>query len=246
MKKLLMFVAAMTIVGGAYARNDCGEGGGISSPCNIPVWDFKAKGKTANTAKQGWKTVQTVKFVGALVGVMDGPDDDGLCCLAGFDVYIYEKADKALYLFEESMIEKMTVFGKNLDKVLKPGKSAKLESDIMWTWEGDTDEDGEIFLQFVGFGKSKRYMSKHRPNSDPCGDNSIEGCEESFDWPSWNGWFTGWFLDDLNDFESLTCDYGCEAVAGGTWTAKFNKKLSGVADPQTAVERKFKTQVYDF
>ncbi|NLT72561.1 MAG: hypothetical protein GXX91_17960 [Verrucomicrobiaceae bacterium] len=243
MKKLLMFAAAMTIVGGAYAQ--CYEPGGITSECSIPVWDFKASGKTANTVKQGYKSVQSIKFVGALAGIVE-MDDQGFCCLTGgFDLFIYEKADKALYIFQGNEIGKMTVFGKNLRKVLKPGKSTSVESDILWTWAGSTEEDGDIELQFVGFGKGKRFLSKAIEDTDPCGDNSVPGCEESFNWPSWNGWFTGWFLDDLNDFETLICEDPCVAVAGGTWSAKFNKKLSGKDDYVSAIEGKFKTRVYE-
>lgn len=246
MKRLMIFAVAMTIVGGAYAqRTNCGEGPeGITSECSIPVWDFKAAGKTANThAKKSYKAVQKVKFTGVIVGKLD---EGYSCCLEGFDLYIYDKSDKALYKFEDNAVEKMTVFGKGLEKVLKPGKSAKVESDVLWTWAGDTD-DGEILLQFVGFGKGKRYMSKDKPNTDPCGDNSIEGCEESFDWPSWKGWFTGWLLDD-DEFYQIACDDPCVAVAGGTWSGKLNKKLSGGNDydkVENAIESKFKTRVYE-
>jgi len=88
-------------------------------------------------------------------------------------------------------------------------------------------------------------MSKGADDTDPCGDNSVPPCIETFSWPGWNGWFTGWFLEDMNDFMSLVCDYTCDAVAGGTWSAKYNKKLSGAADPQSAVEGKFKTRAID-
>jgi len=241
MKKLLMFAAAMTIVGGAYAQ--CYEPGGITSECSIPVWDFKASGKTANEVKQGYKSVQSIKFVGALAGIVEM--DEGYCCLTGgFDLFIYDKADKALYLFPENGIYKMTIFGKNLRKVLKPGKSTSVESDVMWTWVGDTEEDGDIELQFVGFGKGKISMSKEIDDRDNCGELT-PACIPTFTWPSWNGWFTGRFLADDNDFDSIICEYVCEAVAGGTWSAKYNKKLSGAADPQSAVEGKFKTRVYE-
>lgn len=246
MKKLMMFAAAMTIVVGAFAQGSCDEGSGtiITGTCGVPVWDFMMSGKTANEAPQGgYKSVQSFRYTGIVIGevvsdtiAVEDPlnpgvtnlVETGICCIESFAVGIYDRKFKEVYVFPSQMIEKMSVFGKNLDKVLKPGASTTLESDVMWTLE-----DGDIALQFVGFGKGKRSVTKDKPNSDPCGDNSVEGCDEKLDWPSWSGWFTGWYGMDYGDSIGLDC-LCVEAVAGGTWSMKFNKKLSIAAGGNVA------------
>jgi len=169
--------------------------------------------------------------------------DYASCCVEGFDVYLFDKEEDVIVKFEANEIAKLTVFGKNFDTLLKPGKSTSIESDILWTF---ANEDLlPINLQFVGFGKTKRWMSKATPDTDPCGDNSVEGCDESIDWPSWSGWFTGIWDTDNNDFQSLNCDDLCDAIVGGTWSAKFNKKLAAASDVERAIEGKFKAQIVD-
>jgi len=244
MKKLMMFAATMTIVGGAFAscyKTEDGEEG-----CDaIPVWDFKASGKTANQIVKGYKSVYSVKLQGALAGVFqDIPagttnelgqviTTNGICCLEAFNVYLVDKIDgiKVMTLAEDQAIEKMTVFGKNFNTLLKPGHSTTVESDILWTLE---DQEAEVELTFVGFGKAKRYLSKETTTDNGCVKVTIPGCEESFDQPSWTGWFAGWFFADEGDLLSLICDEECTAVAGGTWSAKYNKKLSGASSMDAA------------
>jgi len=272
MKKLMMLAAAMTIVGGAYAANSCTDQESPELDClEVGVWDFAASGKTANEAPKGaYKTVQKFSLKGALVSIgspaVSGYDyttvtnfpgsptqdvyvvtnpvlDYADCCIEGFDVYLFDKEADVVIKFEANEIYKLTVFGKNFDTLLKPGKSTTVESDILWGFAND--DLLPIELQFVGFGKAKRWMSKATPDTDPCGDNSAEGCDESIDWPSWSGWFTGIWDDDNNDFQSLNCDDLCYAVVGGTWSAKFNKKLSDAADVESAIENKFKAYIVD-
>ena len=270
MKKLMMFAAAMTIVGGAYASNSCTDNPPVELDClDVAVWDFVASGKTANEAPKGaYKTVQSLKLKGALVSVgqpaiagytytdvTNFPGtatqtvytvtntilDYSSCCIEAFDVYLYDKEDDVIIKFEANEIAKLTVFGKNFDTVLKPGRSTSIESDILWTF---ANEDlMPINLQFVGFGKAKRSLSKATPDTDPCGDNSVEGCDETISWPSWSGWFTGIWDSDNNDFLSLNCEDLCDAVAGGTWSAKYNKKLSAASDIDSAIEGKFKANI---
>jgi len=272
MKKLMMLAAAMTIVGGAYAANSCQDQVSPELDClEVGVWDFTASGKTANTAAKGaYKTVQSLSLKGALVSIgqpaiagyeyttvtnFPGTQTQAVyvvtnaildyadCCIEGFDVYLFDKEADVVIKFAANEIAKLTVFGKNFDTLLKPGKSTTIESDILWGFFND--DLMPISLQFVGFGKAKRWMSKATPDTDPCGDNSVEGCDESIDWPSWSGWFTGIWDNDNNDFQSLNCDDLCYAVAGGTWSAKFNKKLADAADVESAIENKFKAYIVD-
>jgi len=160
----------------------------------------------------------------------------GECCLETFTVYLYDKANKDLWVFEDQEVNKMSVFGKGLEKGLKPGGRATLESDVMWQMDGDE----EIALQFVGFGKAGYRVSKGGTSGTVCGPIENAPCEPSYDWPSWSGWFTGFFGPETADSHDLNCESECVTVAGGTWSAKLNKKLSAAADPEAAIYRKFK------
>lgn len=254
MKKLMMFAAAMTIVGSAHAWTFCGSTS-AAGDCQIPVWDLKASGKVANWSSKGYKAVNKLAFKGAIVGniiAQEEPDpaDPAVtninCCLDSFDVMIYDKSIKTLVLFDLQDVEVLTLFGKNLETVLKQGRTTSLESDVLWTLVDSDCEGSRIELQFVGFGKGKRGVTKGKANTDPCGDNSVEGCQEYYEWPSWNGWFTGYYGYVPCNLASPICDFDCElvdAVAGGTWSAKFNKKLSefdNEIDVENALLRKFK------
>ncbi len=190
----------------------------------------------------GLETV-TVKLV-VLKGV-DNPTTvpgtpTGYCCLETFTVYLYDKANKDLWVFEEQEVDKMSVFGKGLEKAMKPGGRATLESDVMWKLVGDE----EIDLQFVGFGKAGYRVSKGGTSGTVCDPIEIAPCEPSYDWPSWTGWFTGFFGPETADSHDLACASDCLAVAGGTWSAKLNKKLSAAADPEAAIYRKFKVSYF--
>jgi len=152
----------------------------------------------------------------------------GKCCLETFTVYVYDKDAKDLLVFEDQDVRKMSVFGKGLVKDLKPGGSATLESDVMWNLLGDED------LQFVGFGKAKCSLSKGGTSGSP---------DYDYDWPSWSGWFTG-TLGPVTDYTHHMNRAGeCVAVAGCTWSAKLNKKLSAASDVKGAIYRKFKVSV---
>jgi len=164
----------------------------------------------------------------------------GECCLDTFTVYLYDKDAKDLIVFEDQEVLKMSVFGKGLVKELKPGQSASLESDVMWNLVGDED----IELQFVGFGKAKYGLSKGGTSGSVCNPVTEEPCEPSYDWPSWSGWFTGFFGPETDDSHDLNCAGDCVAVAGGTWSAKLNKKLSASSDPEAAIYRKFKVSYF--
>jgi len=150
----------------------------------------------------------------------------GECCLDTFTVYVYDKDAKDLIVFEDQDVRKMSVFGKGLGKDLKPGGSATLESDVMWNLLGDED------LQFVGFGKAKYSLSKGGTSGSP-----------DYDWPSWSGWFTGTLGPETDYTHHMNCAGECVAVAGGTWSAKLNKKLSAASDVKGAIYRKFKVSV---
>lgn len=158
------------------------------------------------------------------------------CCLDTFTVYVYDKDAKDLLVFEDQEVLKMSVFGKGLVKELKPGQSASLESDVMWNLVGDED----IALQFVGFGKAKYSLSKGGTSGSVCNPVTEVPCVPDYDWPSWSGWFTGFFGPETDDSHDLNCASECVAVAGGTWSAKLNKKLSAASDVEGAIYRKFK------
>jgi len=166
----------------------------------------------------------------------------GECCLKTFTVYLYDKANKDLWVFEEQEVDKMSVFGKGLEKAMKPGGRATLESDVMWKMVGDED----IELQFVGFGKAKYGLSKGGTSGTVCNPVTEQPCVPSYDWPSWSGWFTGTFGPETDDSHDLNCpsEFECVAVAGGTWSAKLNKKLSNSSDPEAAIYRKFKVSYF--
>ncbi len=195
----------------------------------------------------GLETV-TVKLV-VLKGV-DNPTTvpgtpTGYCCLKTFTVYLYDKANKDLWVFEEQEVDKMSVFGKGLEKGLKPGGRATLESDVMWRLGvGDAIATEYYDLQFVGFGKAGYRVSKGGTSGTICDPIEIEPCEPSYDWPSWTGWFTGFFEEETADSHDLNCDSECVTVAGGTWSAKLNKKLSNSSDPEAAIYRKFKVSYF--
>jgi len=183
------------------------------------------------------------------------PAAAAVCCLESFNVYIYERAARVLVRFEEQEVAVLTAFGKYLNdivaKTTRPGRGYTLESDVMWTLTEDDCDGGAIDLQFVGFGRTKGGVTAGRDNTSPCGDNSIAGCQVRVDWPSWKGWFTGWYGDAICDLTSPKCDFDCElveAVAGGTWTAKYNKKRSGltsVAALESAMESAFRATVVE-
>ena len=155
-------------------------------------------------------------------------ESTGVCCLDTFTVYVYDKDAKDLIVFEDQEVLKMSVFGKGLVKELKPGQSSSLESDVMWNMVGDED----IALQFVGFGKAKYGLSKGGTSGSP-----------DYDWPSWSGWFTGTLGPETDYTHHMNCAGECVAVAGGTWSAKLNKKLSAASDVEGAIYRKFKVSV---
>ncbi len=335
MKKLMMFAAAMTIVGGAYAQVlDSGCEPGTTEDCLSPVWDFKASGKTADGIDKGYKHVTSFKMEGVLIGnvaiatdpnngttvstttwrqalvvgpttnvfatltnmnlvvmgaiatnapvtvpaeanykagltnivttysisyvasnVVDGvpaqytetyrtigsyvilsastsssftPNTLDYCCIDSFDVFLFDKSDKSWAWFVDQPINRLTVFGKGLDKTLKGGKSTAVESDIMWKLEGDHADGAGIDIQLVGFGKGKRMMSKGTNGStDVCNPTEAACPVETFNWPSWDGWFTGvWGADDGYSVY-LKCSDECFQLVGGTWSAKFNTKVEG-------------------
>ncbi len=264
MKKLMMFAAAMTIVGGAHAWTFCGSPS-ATGDCDIPVWDFKASGKVANEGRYGYKAVNKISLKGVIVGKMivdtivdplDPTVTNEVCCLDdAFNVYIYDRSTSALIKFEDQPVEVLTAFGKYLDDIIalntRPGRGYTLESDVMWTLEGDDCDGGVIDLQFVGFGKTKGGVTAGRENTSSCGDNSVEGCQVRVDWPSWTGWFTGWYGYTPCDLTSPMCDFDCtlvDAVAGGTWSAKLNKKRSAytsIEAVEAAMESAFRASVVD-
>jgi len=160
----------------------------------------------------------------------------GDCCLETFTVYLYDKVAKDIIVLDEQEVRKMSVFGLGLDKYLagtiRAGSSSVLESDVFWFMTAD-----DVALQFVGFGKGKVSLSK--ATTPDCGTGTA-ACEPTWDWPSWAGWFTGEYLAETDISKDLTCAGDCVAVAGGTWSAKYNKALSASSNIEAAVYAKFR------
>ena len=124
-----------------------------------------------------------------------------------------EKYDVTL---TDGEVTKFTVFGKKLETVLdenqiKPGKHYTLESDLGVAFEGQDLWD--INVNQVAFGKADAYITKETTKK------------------SYSGWFTGDFqtcLDEygfVNDCVEFDAD-GATSLLGGTWSAKYSKKLS--------------------
>jgi len=193
-------------------------------------------GVTTTTVSNLLSTVTKDVWIAMVDDSTTTVEPTGECCLDTFTVYVYDKDAKDLLVFEDQEVLKMSVFGKGMVKELKPGQSASLESDVMWNLVGDE----EIALQFVGFGKAKYGLSKGGTSGSVCNPVTEVPCVPSYDWPSWSGWFTGFFGPETDDSHDLNCAGECVAVAGGTWSAKLNKKLSAASDVEGAIYRKFK------
>jgi hypothetical protein len=274
MKKLMMFAAAMTIAGGAFA-DACGIPE-TSSSCTYGVWDLSLSGKTTqDDAKKGYIKTASQKLTGLLVAknqplyvgdgtfttnytdqvvsndlgggiwdvvtnqvvdtIVENTVESGDCCVEAFDVFLTGKGWTEIWYFEDQPIRKLSVFGAGLDKVLKSSgkaKSTAVETDVAWTLGGDLGD--AVALQFVGWGKGKKYFLDGTivTQNGACEiDDKTEICAEWFEPGNWSGYFTGTFGELAGEEVypwSCDIDITCVPLYGGTWSAKWNKKLSGV------------------
>lgn len=263
MKKLMMFAAAMTIAGGAFA-DACGIPQ-ESKNCTYGVWDLTLSGKTTVDDKKGYIKTASLKLSGLLVFknaelYIDDPagttwDEiiittndaleevvttntwavqvpSGECCVEALDVFLSDKKSGEGFYFEDNAIHKLSVFGSGMLKTLKSGKSTSVESDIAWTI-GQGLSDGYT-LQFVGWGKAKRYFLDEKQSVDlgNCELGEVAICAEWFEAGNWSGYFTGTWAELYGNDEmhpwACNDEITCVALYGGTWKSKYNKKLSGV------------------
>ena len=219
----LMIAAAVTAMAASVLAGNCKE----EAPVDCQdVFTVKFSGKTTVEVDETYKTVKKISGKGYLV-------------LAD---YVYEelavKIGKAKYdiVLSDGEVTKFTVFGKKLETVLddnlkKPGKHYTLESDLGVKFEGQTDYD--INVNQVAFGKADAYITKDKTTkAGACGEEeTTPGCELILTPKSYSGWFTGDFqtcLDELgftDDCVEFDAD-GATALVGGTWSAKYSKKLS--------------------
>ena len=224
MKKLMIAAAVAAMTAGVFAGN-CSDDPVVD--CQ-DVFTVKFTGKTAaENADLTYKTVQKISFKGYLLIDADYVTEE----LTG-------KVGKQKYdlVLEDGEVTKFTYFGKKLENVLddnlkKPGKNVSLESDLGVKFEGA--EDYDINVNQVAFGKMNGFITKAKTvKGGACGeDEEIDGCELILTPKSYSGWFTGdfqtcldeeAFLDDCVEFDAD----GATALIGGTWTAKYSKKLS--------------------
>ena len=228
MKKLMVAAVLAAMAAGAYAGN-CKEDP-EDLDC-VDVFTVKFSGKTASEDQKTleYKLVKKISAKGYLY-LSDYVTEELTSVKVGKD-----KIEDGLVL-EDGEVTKFTVFGKKLENVLddnlkKPGKKTSLESDLGVKFEGATDYD--ININQVAFGKVEAYITKDQTiKSGACGeDEEIPGCELVMTPKNFSGWFTGdfqtcldeeAFMDDCNEFDAD----GATALIGGTWTAKYNKKLS--------------------
>ncbi len=225
MKKFMIVAAVAALSAGAFAS--CGES---VTGCKT-VFTVKFSGKTATeNAAETYKTVQKISGKGTLTFSADD--------------YVEElsvKVGKQKYAIElhEGELTKWTYFGKKLAVLeggdYKPGKTYKLESDLGIKFEGqtgvdeDSEEDYQINVNQVAFGKVKVYITK-KTAAKGCGEGT-DGCIPIVTPVSYKGWFTGDFvptcLDEADYDDDCVVFEGSEiALIGGTWSAKYDKKAS--------------------
>lgn len=217
MKKLMIAAAVAAMTAGAFAGN-CAE-----DPEDVDcalVMTVKFSGKTATEKNLEYKTVQKISGKGVLT-------------LTDYATEVLEvKVGKAKYdvVLEDGDVEKLTVFGKNLEKAtdentMKPGKTYKVEADLGVKF--DEQDDYTVSVNQVAFGSATIKVSKPQTiKGGACGeDTEIEGCIPTVALKKFSGWFTGKFqtcLDEVgyaDDCVEFDADE-VTALVGGTWSAK--------------------------
>lgn len=217
MKKLMIAAAVAAMTAGAFAGN-CAEDP-VDVDCAL-VMTVKFSGKTATEKNLEYKTVQKISGKGVLT-------------LTDYATEVLEvKVGKAKYdvVLEDGDVEKLTVFGKNLEKAtdentMKPGKTYKVEADLGVKF--DEQDDYTVSVNQVAFGSATIKVSKPQTiKGGACGeDTEIEGCIPTVALKKFSGWFTGKFqtcLDEVgyaDDCVEFDADE-VTALVGGTWSAK--------------------------
>ena len=228
MKKLMIAAAVAAMTAGAFAES-CQED--PETPDCQTVFTVKFSGKTAcENEKETYKTVQKISGSGYLV-LSDYVTEM-------FTKFKVGKTDYAKEIFfTDGEVTKFSMFGKNLEKLMddtgasiKPGKTYKVETDFGVKFEDQTDYAINVYQ--VAFGDAKVYITKgSAAKSSGCGEiPEVEGCIPEVTPNKLSGWFTAeWtpFCMDETGYSDSCVEFDEEiAVAGGTWSAKYDKKNS--------------------
>lgn len=218
MKKLLMFAAAMTIVGGAYA--ECSDPDPVDSNC-VAVYNVKMNLKTTTGKAYSSKTYNASDCSELEVGgcvrfpkaglVLEGYLIICDCTCAGM-----EEADEDTLFIGNKKLQSVIIpdsFGFDFLHILGNGKSA----ETSWKLEGAdyTGQIGPLALTGAGFGT---YSTKYNVYSSFSGAAvgtlaepvCLGECEAA-----------GYWLCD-GSFETTD-----PSVLFGTWGMKLNTKYSG-------------------
>ena len=226
MKKLMIAAAAAALTAGVYAAA-CAED---ITDCDVPVFTVKYSGKTADQTydkkgeDKGYASVQKISGKGTLV-IADYATE-------ALSVKVGKYTVEDGVLLDEGEVIKWSYFGKDLDKASgtdaksKPGKSYTLESDLGVVF-ADQD-DWEISVTQVAFGKVKVKLSKGGTTSSGCAEVTTDPCLPTITLKSYKGWFAGWFAPYCMDAEGyddecVSFDDTEIALIGGTWSAKPSK-----------------------
>ena len=278
MKKLIIAAAAgaMTIVANAasFSPIDCDPIGPVyPDECPLMVFKLTASGKTVQDVNDGdYKTVKALKISkGALVFKynVECALKDGLCCYDLADLYATVKVGTRSYKLGvgDVVIDKWSVFGKNLNKAvnwstaIKTGSSVKLESDLyLITAAGLTadtepatdalvvDSDNDLWAEAIDFAatafgdfKVKVSGAKDKVNKGYCVvTTNSTSCTATWTPGTYNGWFVG-TRELVNDAQAcFNCVCGQYDLFGGTWKAVFQaKKTTDAAAQELAFGKKF-------
>ena len=204
MKKLMMFAAAMTIVGGAYAQ--CGLPGG-QDECNTAlVYDFKVSVKTTAGKNYSGKCDDVCYRSKSSKSMKGYLYVCGCTCeefMEDSTLYLYDK--KADQVFEG--MPEWEIFN-------KIGKK-NLETEGLFGFE---DDYGEFVFTAAGFGKvNKKDGVLKTMSGSLVGSMEAPLCEVAC---------------DIGDTAVAypACDWyedgDVPTIAFGTWSLKHNKKLS--------------------
>ncbi len=205
MKKLMMFAAAMTIVGGAYAQ--CADG------CSL-IYDFKASVQTtvAKVAKDDcgaicYRQCRKTQWKGYLISC-------GTCDCAAFKaavLFVYNKKDKTDIIFDGAAAPAWNI----LNLVGKGQNTSKNQVEAMFTMAADTTS--AIEGAFAGCGKAKDLVIQSI-NGNFVAQGPGPSCAANCEDPE-----AATIAIPLCPEEAL--DVG-NAIYHGTWSIKYNKNLS--------------------
>jgi len=220
MKKLMMFAAAMTIVGGAYAQ--CSDPEIILGNCMMTY-----------NVKMNLRTVSGKAFAGATIKDPCGETEEiaGTCirypkvglvlegylflCVCDCEA-LGEATECELFLGNKKLRSMLSIseFGFDWIHILGNGKQAEASWGLLT--DGDfTDQIGPLALQGTGFGAFNKKNQVFTSFSGGTTGWLLEPrCLSSCDNASY------WLCDGLLDEEEPSVIYG-------TWAMKLNTKLSG-------------------